>query len=111
VIENEFKFIKLYIEQLNYFKKFKSDIKLKTFEAINNYFTSEINKELDKAATDIGPVLKNSSSALDANVTTSIHTSSPDTSSPDTSSSSNIASPNSSSSSTTSLYNTSFFGF
>ena len=106
VIENEFKFINLYIEQLNYFKKFKSDIKLKTFEAINNFFTSQINQELDKAAMDIGPVLKTSSIASDANVTTSIHTSSPDTSS-----SSNVSSPNSSSSNTTSLYNTTFFGF
>jgi hypothetical protein len=57
VIENEFKFIKLYIERLNYFKKFKSDIKIKSFEKINNYFTSEVNNELNKAATDVGPIV------------------------------------------------------
>jgi hypothetical protein len=57
VIENEFKFIKLYIERLNYFKKYKCNIKFKSFEAINNFFASEINKELDKAATDVGPIV------------------------------------------------------
>ena len=51
IIENEFKFINLYTAQLQYIKTYKSDIKMKTWGAINNHFTTEINNELSKVTS------------------------------------------------------------
>jgi hypothetical protein len=50
-IVNEINFCMLYMEQLKYVEKYKSDNKMKSYEIINNCLTSYINDELHEATT------------------------------------------------------------